>query len=110
MKWVLLSLVVLLALFPPSFASMSSDDVEALRLRALGGDSESSFRLSEIYGDDNKLLDLHFWLRLSAEQGNCRALEELHRLERWTTMWKSTADRWPLRAQELECPSINLHR
>lgn len=55
-----------------------------LRRKATSGDSEASYRLALFYGDYQSydFIQYFFFLMLSAEQGNCNALEDFYHLQK----------------------------
>lgn len=82
---------------------LSEKAFEQLRREALAGNSESSFILFEVIQGHYREVDGMFWLVLSAEQGNCEAIELLSKLinERpepefatdWMKRWKARSAR-----------------
>lgn len=70
---------------------LGADEVPSLRAKAAKGDAEASHRLSDHYGlglgDSEQSM---FWLRLSAEQGGCPALEQMLTMYRMANLSKSS--------------------
>lgn len=71
---------------------------ETLRSEALGGSATSAYLLSQREEAENNVIDALFWLRLSAELGNCDATRDLHTTYRnkqvppgWLAEWKTRA-------------------
>ena len=52
-------------------------DVEEIRRRAVAGDGEASYKLSNFYEfSENEIDESMFWGRLSAEQGFCSGVKD----------------------------------
>lgn len=71
---------------------MSQEEIEVSRTRAVGGDAQSSRRLADysiFVGSDEH--EYAFWLRLSAEQGNC---DSIFRYLQWHENRPSASAEW----------------
>lgn len=63
---------------PEVAGQMSASELDKARESALAGSGDDAYRLSQFYGHHRNLnfIDYYFFLRLSAEQGDCRGILE----------------------------------
>ena len=87
-------------------SNLSETEVKRLRQEALAGDARSSYTLATRFGGHvHFAIHEHlFYLRLSAEQGSCRALREFARWQRTEALHEAlrTPGDWTARAIRCE--------
>lgn len=68
--------------------NVTEKEIKDMRKMAVKGDPESSYRLSFLYGrhEHFSFIEYFFYLRLAAEQGDCRAVIEFNDLQRSETI------------------------
>lgn len=68
--------------------SHSTEEILELRRSAVNGNSDASYELSLYYSDYKSFsfIEHFFFLLLSAEQGDCRAVVEFYRLQQQKTL------------------------
>lgn len=67
---------------------ITTEEIANFKQAAVNGDSDSSYRLSVVYGyhDSYSFINHFFYLRLAAEQGDCRAVLEFNLLQQKETI------------------------
>lgn len=67
---------------------ITAEEIATLKQAAVRGDADSSYKLSAVYGyhDSYSFINYFFYLRLAAEQGDCRAILEFDSLQKRKTL------------------------
>ncbi len=90
-------------------SQMPEDQVQRLSSSASNGDSEAAIQLFEhfVTSCTNNLDDTAFWLRLAAEQRNCRGMIEWGRMLRGTGRDVEKGEWWLRQAASAGCEAVS---
>lgn len=88
---------------PPDDVILGSE-LEQVKGLAVNGDSSASKRLWRFYSlVENNLDEWRFWLRLAAEQGDCRSIVDLAKALIYVDKNQSSAADWARKANVKGC-------
>lgn len=93
----------------PERASPNQDKEAALKVAAVNGDIEATEALFDKYflSCEGNNRDGEFWMRLGAEQGDCRMLANYMYYVRDRLGDKEAAAKWKTRFKELACDRVS---